>query len=39
MALADKTAIRYGIKEYKNKEVAKWFGLACNFIDNIIKNN
>ena len=39
MALADKTAIRYGIKEYKNKEVAKWLGLACNFIDNIIKNN
>jgi len=39
MALADKTAIRYGIKEYKNKEVAKWLGLAINFIENILKNN
>ena len=39
MALADETAIRKGIKEYKNDEVAKWVGLACNFSEKIIKNN
>ena len=38
MVLADDSAVRYGIREYKNKEVAKWLGLACNFIEKVIKN-
>ena len=38
MALADDSAVRYRIREYKNKEVAKWLGLACKFIEKIIKN-
>ena len=37
MALADE--VRNGIKEYKNEEVAKWVGLACSFIDKIVKQN
>lgn len=39
MALADESAIRYGIKEFKNEEVAKWVNLACNFVESLIKNN
>ena len=38
MALADDSAIRFGIKEYKNEEVAKWVELSCNFFESIIKN-
>ena len=38
MALADNSAVRYRIREYKNKEVAKWFGLAINFVEKVIKN-
>ena len=37
MALADE--VRNGIKEYKNEEVAKWVGLACSFIDKIVKQS
>jgi len=39
MGLADETAIRFGIKEFKNKEVAKWVKLSCDFMEKIIKNN
>ena len=37
MALADE--VRNGIKEYKNKEVAKWVDLACSFIDKVVKQS
>ena len=37
MALADE--VRNGIKEFKNKEVAKWVGLACSFINNIVNQS
>lgn len=38
MGLADKSVVLYGRKEFENKEVAKWFGQACDFVENIIKN-
>ena len=37
MALADE--VRNGIKEYKNKEVAKWVDVACSFIDKVVKQS
>ena len=33
MALADKTALVHGIKEYYNKEIAKWPILASEFFE------
>ena len=37
MGVAD--TMSYGIKEYKNEEVAKWVELACKFFETLIKNN
>ena len=37
MALADREI--NGVKEYKNEEIAKWVGLACSFIDKIVKES
>lgn len=39
MALGDETAIRYGKSEYRNKKIAKWVNLSCQFIEKIIINN
>ena len=39
MALADEFDIRNGNINYKNEKVAKWFNLAVNFFENILKNN
>ena len=39
MALADKTKLVNGIREYIYKEVVKWPILAMEFLENIIKNN
>ena len=38
MGLADQTAIRHGIKEFKNKEIVKWVNMSCNFVEKIIQN-
>ena len=35
MALADETSNR----KFKNAEVAKWVGLACSFINKIVKQS
>ena len=39
MALDDDSAIRHGIQEYKNKDIAKWVYLASDFMEEIIKNS
>ena len=38
IALADRSSIYKGNKEYYNKEIAKWPILASNFFEKLIKN-
>jgi acetyl esterase/lipase len=39
MGLADRSAVRYGIKEFRNKNIAQWVNMSCVFVEKIIKDN